>query len=168
MSEERVGEPIRDNRTARTFAGLLLAPVAGGLGSPLIVSLVICVIDFINRGFDWHAFEVMSSLGQFTFYFLIYAALFGIPISLAIGTLAYLALRRRGLNGFVVYLVGGATIGMVGAMSVSALAGLGVGLVVVAAPRCEHDGCREQQCRPHQRPAPALRLHRLVRSGISD
>lgn len=130
MSEERVGDPIRDNRTARTFAGLLLAPVAGGLGSPLIVSLVICVIDFINRGFDWHAFEVMSSLGQFTFYFLIYAALFGIPISLAIGTLAYLALRRRGLNGFVVYLVGGATIGMVGAMSVSALAGLGVGLLL--------------------------------------
>ena len=128
MSEDRVGEPIRDNRLARTFAGLLLAPVAGGFGSPIIFVLVGSLIDFINRKFDWGAFESMRALGPFTFFFLIYSVLLGIPISLVIGPPAYLGLKKLGVNGFVAYLVGGAAIGMLGAISVGMLTGWSVGL----------------------------------------
>ncbi len=131
MSKEAVGEPVQDNRTTKTVAGLLLAPVAGGFGSPIVFAFVGSLIDFSNPGFDWGAFASLRALGPVTFYFLIYAALLGIPMSLVIGTPAYLALRKLGLNGFIVYLFVGAAIGFIGAMSVGALSGWGIGLFLV-------------------------------------
>lgn len=130
MTDDRVGERIQDNRNTRMVAGLMLAPLCGAFGSPTIVFFVSSVIDFINRGFDWRAFAIMTSSGAFTLIFLIYAVVFGIPITIVIGTPAYLVLKKLGANGFAVYLVGGAIIAIIGAMSAAALTGWGMGLFV--------------------------------------